>query len=193
MRAFACTLLPPPLQDRCAAVIATLIASSDGLLRSIPAGTAHLTYAFMASAPEAHLPALVAALRDVAVHQTPIAVRLGPPDILHGGVEARLVHLPADEGREALAALARVVTDAARHVLPGADVALTPAPHVTLARFRRGTHRRAARAVADTIAERLTDMRLDVSVDAVHLVESVLGTTGPQYRTRAAMPFTGAQ
>lgn len=185
MRVFVCTMLPPALQERCASVIAVLGPASGGRLRPVPAASAHLTYAFIGALPDDGLDDLVAVMQESARRHGSLAVRLGPPAILHAGAEARLVHLPTERGHEALAALAATVRDAARRALPEVDVAITPAPHVTVARFRRGTRRRDAAPVADAIAGNLADLHLEIVVETIDVVESLLGPSGPRYVTRA--------
>ena len=185
MRAFVCTYLDAEWQARCHAVIDQLVASSEGRLRSVPQGTAHLTYAFIAALPDEQLPALIGAVAKASARVPALRVTLGPPSILYGGSEARLVHLPAVDGREALANLARTLADATRDALPGVDVTPTPAPHVTLARFRRRTRKRDARGVEDAIARHHATLRMDIDVAEVHIVESRIGAGGPQYLPRA--------
>jgi 2'-5' RNA ligase len=189
MRAFVCSYLDPALQTRCREVIDALARASGGGLRGVPDGTAHLTYAFIASLPDERLPHLVQAVTQAAAAAGVTTVGLGRPDVLYGRAEARLVYLPVVDGRESLARLARVMTDAARAALPGVDVALTPAPHVTLARFRRGIRRREAREVEEAIARTPAMRPWSMRVGAVQVVESVTDPSGARYLVRGVAPL----
>ena len=189
MRAFVCSYLDATHQQHGREVVDALNDASGGRLRAVPTDTAHLTYAFIASLPDEHLPGLVQAVTRVAADTPAIAVVIGAPEVLYGGSEARLVYLPVIEGQDPLAALAGTLTDAAREALPGVDVTLTPAPHVTIARFRRGTRRREARQVEEVIARDLGGARLPLIVAAVQVVESELTTSGPRYVVRATAPL----
>jgi 2'-5' RNA ligase len=190
MRAFVCSYLDPALQTRCREVIDALVRASGGGLRSVPDGTAHLTYAFIAALPDERLPHLVQGVAQAAAATAGVAtVGLGRPDVLYGRAEARLVYLPVVDGRESLAGLARVMTDAARAALPGVDVTLTPAPHVTLARFRRGIRRREARQVEEAIARAPAMRPWSMRVGAVQVVESVTDPSGARYLVRGVAPL----
>lgn len=189
MRAFVCSYLDEESQRESGAIIARLVAVSEGRLHSIPAATAHLTYAFIATLPEPSLPALQHAIERAAAAARQVAATVGPPAILYGGREARLVHLPVTSNGEEVAAVARAMADAAGRALPDVAIAPTPAPHVTLARFRRGTRRREAHMVADLIAHEMDTIRLDVQIAAAHIVESQQGPNGPRYVIRHTTVF----
>ena len=189
MRAFVCSYLDDGSQRECGAIVARLVSASGGRLRSIPAATAHLTYAFIAALPEPALPSLQHAIERAAAAARRLTATLGPPTILYGGREARLVHLPVTSNGDEVAAVARAMADAAGGALPGVAIVPTPAPHVTLARFRRGTRRREAHMVADLLAHEMDTIRLDVQIAAAHIVESLQGPDGPRYVVRYTAGF----
>jgi 2'-5' RNA ligase len=91
MRAFACSYLDEALQPDVRRVIDTLVAASQGRLRSIPADTAHLTYAFVATLPDVALSEAIAGLQALVRQAPPLDIVLGAPDVLYGGAEAQLV------------------------------------------------------------------------------------------------------
>jgi 2'-5' RNA ligase len=189
MRAFVCSYLDPAHQTLSREAIDALVRASGGRLRGVPDGTAHLTYAFIASLPEERLPLLVHAVAHAAADVGATTVSLGRPEVLYGGSAARLVYLPVVDGRESLGRLAGVMTDAAREALLGVAVTFTPAPHVTLARFRRGTRHREAREVEETIARDLAMLQWSMRVDAVQVVESVTEPSGARYLVRGVAPL----
>jgi len=185
MRVFVGSLLDAPHQQACHSVIATLLTASGGRLRSIPTDTAHLTCAFLPALPDADLQALQMAVAAVVAATPPIAIQFGRPVVQYARDEARLVHLPLTMGAEAFTAMARAITAAIQAALPQAAVTGTRSPHVTLARFGRGTRRRDAQPVEDTVACDLGDWRMDACVAAVQVVESQLTPAGARYVVRA--------
>lgn len=184
MRAFVGSRLSEHDEAELDAACRLLVEAGAGRLRAVPVGTLHLTYAFLAVLPDDRLASAANVVdgvaRDVRVH----AVTFGAPSVLYGGREARLVLLPATEGAEWLATLSRRVAAALAATLPDVRVSATPAPHVTIARFRRGTLRQQASGVTTAIAERLAAFRLTTVVDAVQVFESELTASGPRYRIR---------
>jgi 2'-5' RNA ligase len=187
MRAFVAAMLDAPAQDACAGLVERCLGRTGPILRPVPPGSAHLTLAFMASLPEIAVDEVAASLREVAVSHDAIAATLGPPAILRSGREARLVHAPVDTGRAAVARLAAHVNAASRRRLPDLEVRDTPAPHVTLARFRRGTRWRDLLDLAAWLDHELGEWHLPVTIDAMHVIESVLTAAGPRYVERAAI------
>lgn len=185
MRVFVGSYLDAEAQQRCRGVIAALVAASQGRLRSIPEDTAHLTCAFLASLPDAGLPTLETRVGELAAAARPLDVAVGPPVVQYTGREARLVHLPVITGGNAFAALAETLTEVIARVLPDVAVTVTRSPHVTLARFRRGTRRRDARDVEACIARDLAGVRLETRITSVRIVESQLTPTGALYVVRA--------
>lgn len=184
MRAFVGTLLTAADAAAIAAMTAALLEAGGGRLRAVPAGALHLTYLFIGELPEDGLDATSRAIADATRDVPPASVTFGAPHILYGGRDARLVLLPATEGAEWLAALARRVAAAVADALPALALSVTPAPHVTVARFRRGTARGAARSVETVISERLAGFRCPSRIDAVQIVESRLAAGGPTYVSR---------
>jgi 2'-5' RNA ligase len=174
-------------------VIASLLTASGGRLRSIPEDTAHLTCAFLPTLPDADLPALQMAVAAVAAATRPVDIALGPPVVQYARDEARLVHLPLTMGADALAGMALVITEAIQAALPQAAVSATRSPHVTLARFARGTPRRAARGLEEILARDLADVRIEARVGSVQVIESQLTQAGARYVVRATAPLGPAR
>ena len=191
MRVFVGSLLDVPHQQACRAVTATLLTASGGRLRSIPPDTAHLTYAFLPALPDADLPALQMAVATVVAATPPIDIQLGRPVVQYARDEARLVHLPLTIGGDAFAGMAWAITEAIRAALPQAAVTATRSPHVTLARFGRGTRRRDAQCVEDVITRDLDTWRMEARVTAVQVVESQLAQAGARYLVRATSRLGG--
>lgn len=185
MRVFVGSLLDVPHQQECRAVIATLLTASGGRLRGIPPDTAHLTCAFLPALPERDLPALQMAVVAAVASTPPIDIELGRPVVQYGRDEARLVHLPLTMGADAFAGMTQALTDVIKAALPQASVAATRAPHVTLARFARGTPRRAARGLEEILARDLADVRIEACVGSVQVIESQLTSAPPLYVVRA--------
>jgi 2'-5' RNA ligase len=54
-------------------------------------------------------------------------------------------------------------------------------PHLTIARIRKGTDRKTAQAIGETLAQFKVDSLGTVTIDRVHLYQSVLTPSGPIY------------
>jgi 2'-5' RNA ligase len=83
--------------------------------------------------------------------------------------------------------MAEEIAAALEAALPGAPINRSRSPHVTLARFRRGTSRRAAQPVVETLGGReAPTVRLTPFSD-VQLVSSELTAEGPIYAVLASV------
>jgi 2'-5' RNA ligase len=176
-------LLSAELQSFYDAHVGALIAAHRQHLRAIPPSTAHLTYAFL---PHVHeIGDVVAGVRAAAADARCLQIILGRPAMLYGGSEARLIYAPIVGDVAPLRGLAEQIVARLRVVRPAAGVSASKSLHVTLARFRKGTRRREAAAVADAL-ENAPEWRVprhDV-IDAVEVMSSVLGAGGPRYEVQ---------
>jgi len=191
VRLFVCSLLGDDAQELYRRHFAETIAASGGLLRSIPPRSAHITYAFLGDVPDAALAAIADAVGVVAARHDAIAITLGPPDIQFARAEARLVYAPVIEGAAAISSL---TTDIARECERAAGLGRvdgSKSPHVTLARFRKQTHRRAALPLLDTLTRtRAGDLIVcHDRIAEVQVVASELTPAGPRYDVKARLPL----
>jgi 2'-5' RNA ligase len=187
MRLFACTLLGSADRASYDAMIERLVDAFGRLIRPIPAESAHVTYAFIAHLDDERLPVAVEALRSAAGRLEPAAVTIGHPEVRLAGREARLIEAPIVDGGAALARIAEEAAAALDAALPEAPINRSRSPHVTLARFRRGTSRRAAQPVVETLARRDTLSLRRVRFADVQLVSSELTADGPIYTVQASV------
>lgn len=192
MRLFACTLLSPPRQAAYERAMAALIASAGGVLRPIPGGSAHLTYAFVGAAPPERLGDLAAAMRTVAARHPPIAIRFGAPHVLYGGAEARLICAPVARGGMPLSALAADVVAVLARELSAAAVKGSRSHHVTLARFRNRTRRAEARGVVRALGREVIADDDDEALSRLQLMSSALTPAGPVYMPIVDVPLADA-
>jgi 2'-5' RNA ligase len=188
MRLFVCSLLGDDAQEFYRRHFAEPIAMSRGLLRGIPQASAHITYAFMGDVPDTS-PSLIAdALATVAARHDAIPIRLGPPEIQYARREARLVYAPLIEGASAISNLTADIVRALERVASLGRVDGSKSPHVTLARFRRQTLRRAALPLLDLlIRNRIGDVVRDDSIAELQVVASELTPAGPRYDVQARL------
>jgi 2'-5' RNA ligase len=164
--------------------MARVIPASGGALRPIPPRSAHLTYAFVSAAPDDRLDALAAAIAAVAKRHEPFVIRLGTPHVLYARSEARLVCAPVTDGVPALSRLASDVVDALQAVLPAGAVSGGRSHHVTLARFRKKTHRSEARPVEHELERARAGVEPRGHQDMIarlQLMSSDLTPAGPVY------------
>jgi 2'-5' RNA ligase len=191
MRLFACTLLGSTDRAFYDDVVRRLVDQHGRLIRPIPHESAHVTYAFIAHLDARRLPAAVEALEFAAGRQEPASVAIGDPEVRFAGREARLIDAPIVDGGAALAHIADEIAAALEVALPGAPINRSRSPHVTLARFRRGTTRRAAQPVVETLAGPDARTLRHAGFTDVQLVSSELTASGPIYAVQASCRLGG--
>lgn len=172
-----------PLPVGIAAAASALLPEHPALRRVRPEQM-HLTLAFLGETPAGRLPeAAEAVARGAGGHQR-FRLRLDTVGCFPPSGAPRVVWLGASAGRDALVLLGRDV----RAALAQSGLPFDPKPlqaHVTLARVREKADRGDLRAIARGI-EGVTVAPLEVPVDEVVLLESVIGSGGPRYTRRAA-------
>lgn len=114
----------------------------------------------------------------------------GPPFVLYGGSEARLVCAPVTEGAEKLSGLETRLGTTLTPLYSADRVKRTKSFHVTLARFRKQLHRSAAKAVdAELRQAGSKEWRRSQLIDRLQIVSSELTPRGPVYTTRHVIPL----
>ena len=181
MRLFFASFLASDNMSAYESMVARLREEVPRTLRPIPAGTHHLTLAFLGEIDDGDLDKCLAILEKV--KSIPAAdLSLGRPRILYGRGRPRLICTDVEKGGEQVAGLQHDLCDEIRSVLPSLE--LRPkSPHVTLARFSRKANRGAGRKVEEALArqEEAREGRADRLV-SVQLVESRLTPSGPIYK-----------
>jgi 2'-5' RNA ligase len=191
MRLFACTLLGSADRAFYDAAVGRLAERHGRLLRPIPNDSAHVTYAFIARLDDERLPVAVEALEATAGRLAPAQVAIGDPKVLFAGREARLIEAPIVDGAAALAHLGDQIAAALEAALPGPPINRTRSPHVTLARFRRGTTRLAAQPVVETLTRSDAPTLRHSRFTEVQLVSSELTASAPIYTVLASFALVG--
>jgi len=186
MRLFACSFLGSDDRAFYDATVRRLVDMHGRLLRPIPTQSAHVTYAFIAHLDDERLPVAVEALGAAAGRLEPPRVTIGDPEVRFAGRDARLVEAPIIDGGVALAHIADRVAAALEAVLPGTPTNRSRSPHITLARFRRGTTRLAAQPVVETLARRDAPTLRQARFTEIQLVSSELKVGGPIYVVKAS-------
>ena len=187
VRLFLGTFLNPANQRYYAGVGRGLVTRHGGVVRAIPAETAHLTYVFSADAADGCLDAVVEVVQRCVASIPAFDVQLGPPHVLLAGPRPRLVCADVTSGALEFTALALDLLKA----VTGAQLPLTASgtksPHVTLARFSKKAGRSDARIVSQTLERGIwAETRIADRVSNVQVVVSQLTDAGPVYEVRAA-------
>ena len=147
---------------------------------------AHITLQFYGATPTALVPELTAQLAEIARGACPLTLVTGDVSAYPSSTSARVLWLGLTGHLARLSQLAlRVAATAA--LVPGADTKPFR-PHITLGRVRE-------RDVVPDVANALIDVRvpsISFDVNALTLVRSVLGPSGPTYTTLAESPFGAA-
>jgi 2'-5' RNA ligase len=184
MRLFVCSLLEAGNQDFYDGRVAEFVAASRGSLRPVPKRSAHLTHAFLGEVDAGRLDDIRTAVESASKQRAAVPIRLGPPAIVFARSTPRLVCAHVIHGAVQLRQLMADVAMALEPVCPGASLAPAHAPHVTLARFRKGAGPKDARVVIAALDAESTVTRED-AIASIQIVSSVLGPDGPAYTVMA--------
>jgi 2'-5' RNA ligase len=189
MRLFYASFLAPENISAYESLVDRLRAEVPQALRPIPARTHHLTLAFLGEVADGDVDSCL----EILGASTSFSVSdfsLGPPRILYGRGQPRLICTDLVEGAEHVAALQELLRIELLQILPSSAVRPKP-PHITLARFNRKAKRRSARKVEEALARQQDPQqtRTDRLV-SVHLVKSSLTPTGPTYVSLREAPLS---
>ena len=175
-----------------AALVARLSAASGPrVLRSVRAGTSHITHAFLGDVGDANVGAITNVLRNAVTSMAAVDVVFGRPEVLGGGRGPRALLVPVVGGRQALFDRQVELTLALRRVPVLASLALPKPPHVTIARFSRTVTRHDAARVSQPLAD-MSIVDRSLRVDRVQLLRSTLSSTGSQYDELLSVAMGGA-
>lgn len=214
MRLFVCSLLNAENQAHYSREMGMLIAANGRLLRAAPRESMHITYAFLQHPDEGLLEKAIDAVTVVASRHAAVDIRLGPPFVMYARNEARLVCAAVTHGAMAIERLTADIVRELQRRLPGVDVSGSRSPHVTLARFRRGTQRREAvpveealrraasagasrsedsgsegRGIAGHGSERPAHAARTDRVSSLQTISSELTSSGPVYVIESSIPL----
>jgi 2'-5' RNA ligase len=183
MRLFVGSFVSPENLAFYDAYVQDLVRRASGSLKPIPARSAHVTHAFLGDVTGVAARRVARLVADVAERTTAVAVRFGAPSILYARREARLVRADVVLGQRELWDLGRRIVDTlTRHAEVG-RIDPPRAPHLTLARFRKGCAAADAERVAGLIATTGGDQAVgrEDEITSIQLIRSELGPHGPVY------------
>lgn len=188
MRLFLGTLLDAANQQCYRSAAARLVLKHAGLVRAVPDGTVHVTYAFMPRVPEELLPPIAEVVDETASAFQITRIVLASPTILWVGRNPRLVEAVIVDGESTVRRLTLSLADGLRKKVPDLDVRPSKAPHVTIARFRKHASKTDALAVTPHLD---CGPRSD-AIRAMSVIESVLTSRGPVYDVRHEARLAGS-
>ena len=181
MRVFIATFLGAANQVYYRDLAATWHRRFPRSIRAVPAGTVHVTYAFLPRVDEPGFETLSSAVAEIVMACGPVDVVFERPGVLWAGPVPRLVEARIGSGGDEIMRLARSIKASVDTSAPALELSPAKSAHVTLARFRRGTSAAEARRAG---AELGGDVRRDI-VTSVSLIASELTPAGPVYRVLA--------
>jgi 2'-5' RNA ligase len=167
----------------CYGQLAARLAGARREVRPVPAGSVHLTYAFIADVDETGADAIARAAATTAAAHAAFVIGLGRAKVFWQRRTPRLVEVPVVSGARAFTRLCEALVAAIRREIPEVPLSPSKSPHATVARFRRHA------TPSDALA---LEQAIDVGerVDMVHeiaIVASRLTPNGPVYDTRSSV------
>ncbi|HEV8536423.1 MAG TPA: RNA 2',3'-cyclic phosphodiesterase [Candidatus Limnocylindria bacterium] len=185
MRLFIAIPLPSHVSARAASVLPDTLPG----LRRVKPENLHVTLAFLGETPEDRLADAAAAAEEAGRAVKPFALRFDRAGRFPERGRPRVVWLGIADGRESVERLGEAVYRGLRERgLRFDDRPL--AAHLTLARMQDDASLAEARTVAAALDE-LPVPRLEMPVDGIALVRSVLSPKGPRYSAVVTLPLAG--
>jgi 2'-5' RNA ligase len=176
-RAFIALYLPTNLKQYCGQLNQSYARQvPDRAVRWVKPEVMHLTLRFLGDTPEAKLPALQAALDQVAATHTRFALQLDRLGCFPNERRPRVIWAGMQGDTEA-AAILKTALDAALNPLGWEKENQPFRAHLTLGRVKH-SHRQIRLPFGAALEP------IPIPVDALHLVESELRPDGPRYTTR---------
>jgi RNA 2',3'-cyclic 3'-phosphodiesterase len=174
---------PPAARDEIARRTAAL-RDVDRRARWVPATNMHVTLLFLGDRDPADVPAIAAAIGDVAAGLEPYRIELGEQGTFGGGRRGRTLWLRVERGAPETVGLMRELTRVLRtDMSEEQDSAVRP--HLTLAR-------EAGRELVERARQELSAIpAVGWTTASVHLYRSRLGQGPPIYEELAALPLGG--
>ncbi len=188
MRLFVAGMVPAALASSWETQIQRLVEKTGRVVRPVPAGSAHLTLAFLGDVDESAVAAIAAAMRTAAAMQAPLELTFSPPSVLMVRREPRAIIVPARTGGAELDQLANDLTVRLRSVEGLAELAMPKPGHITLARFGRSATPRDAERVRALLAATPWPAA-SIRVDTMTLLRSHLDPSGARYERLVAVPL----
>ncbi len=176
-RIFVAVTLAPALRASVAGVRATL-GDAAGRLRWVPPENLHLTVRFLGEITEAQVRRVVEAARETAAPVAPFAITLAGVGAFPTARAPRIVWVGVTEGADRLSDLAGALETALRRRKFSAE-ARPLQPHLTVARARSGGR---PPDLTTALAGAAAFVAGTQHVDALVVMESTLGPSGPSYR-----------
>jgi 2'-5' RNA ligase len=183
VRLFVAIPLPPDLATRAAEILPTSLPA----LRRVKAENLHVTLAFLGWTADERLDDVTSAARAAAADVSRFELAFQGVGRFPERGRARVVWLGIAEGAAMVLQLGAGVAAGLRsRELKFDDRPLSP--HLTLARIAEDASSAEAKTVAAAV-ESLTPPRLELLVDEIAVVQSVLSPKGPRYTARATVPL----
>jgi 2'-5' RNA ligase len=190
VRLFIGTFLSESNQRAYGQLVESLSLRHVDLVRGVPAGSAHLTYAFCADAPDDRVNGIAGAVSETTSQHRSFTIRLAPPRILFSRSTPRLICAGVVAGEAALRRLAVDLATNLQRVGSGLPWKPSKAPHVTLARFRKNARRSDAQGLMRTLMNAGDAfVGREDRIAQVMVVASELTASGPVYRIKAQLPL----
>ncbi|MDQ7030975.1 MAG: RNA 2',3'-cyclic phosphodiesterase [Ardenticatenia bacterium] len=182
VRVFVAVDVPEPVKAHLADVQQRLRRQpATAVVRWVEPRLGHVTVKFLGDVEVGRLPAVTEALAQVARSNRPFVTALGELGAFPNVTRPRVLWLGVADERRAFRRLARTV-DRALVALGFAPAQRGPfVPHITLGRVRRRATAAERRALGDLVGRVEVPTGINLAVDHIVLMRSVLTPTGPVY------------
>jgi 2'-5' RNA ligase len=186
MRLFVASALPSADGTFYARVVDHLAMKTGVAIRPVPAGSAHITHAFLGEVADDDVARVVRAMRGALEGKPVLDVELGAPDVLMARSGPRAVIVPLTRGAAELHQLGVDLTFALRAVPTLSSLPMPKPPHVTIARFGRSATRRDGQRISEELRHHPAKAR-PLRIDRIQLMSSTLTPAGPVYEELAGV------
>lgn len=179
-----------PLPADVAGALAAMLPSDVPALRRVAPDLLHVTLAFIGSVGEERLADVQAAAEHAARATPPFEIDLRALGRFPERGPVRMVWVGTGDAAPRIERLGAAM----RTELAGRGVPFDPKPlrpHITLARVRDGATGPELAAISSALGGARVPDGLRAPADALHVMESILGRTGPRYSSRARIELTG--
>jgi 2'-5' RNA ligase len=189
MRLFVASALPSGDGAGYARLVEHLVIKTGVSIRPVPAGSAHITHAFLGDVRDDDLASVVDVMTGALGGVPALDVELGVPEVLTARSGPRAVIVPLVRGVAELVELELSLVLALRTLPALSSLPMPKPPHVTIARFGRSATRADGQRIREALTRQPPQTR-PLRIERIQLMSSTLTPDGPVYEEVASVALS---